>query len=107
MAVPFYDRQLRGMGGGHRGLPAGTGTGRNPDRFDQMGPFIAHGYTNPFREAGCPDWYFFWTRIHTMGSLKRWARDAGLIPAKDLPLGRGGYGIDTGLRSATLPAFAP
>lgn len=69
-------------------------------RFDQAGAFIAHGYANPYREPGEPDWYFFWTRNHTKTVLKKWARSAGLIPARDLPLGRGGYGIDTGLRSA-------
>lgn len=73
-------------------------------RFDQAGPFIANGYSNPFRAAGSPDWYFFWTKNHTKGSLKKWARSVGLIPAQDLPLGRGGYGIDTGFRSAPLPA---
>lgn len=76
-------------------------------RFDQVGAFIAHDYSNPFRAAGTPDWYFFWTRNHTKGSLKKWARSVGLIPAQDLPLGRGGYGIDTGLRSAPSPALSP
>ncbi|MGK3708849.1 hypothetical protein [Arthrobacter sp. IK3] len=71
-------------------------------RFDSKGAFIANGYSNPHRDAGVPDWYFFWTGNHTMGSLKRWARGAGLIPARDLPLGRGGYGIDTGLRAGLL-----
>ncbi|MET4144185.1 hypothetical protein [Arthrobacter sp. UYCo732] len=70
-------------------------------RFDDVGRFIAHGYRNPFRAAGEPDWYFFWTRNHPMGVLKKWARSAGIIPAKDLPRGAGGYGIDTGLRAAT------
>jgi hypothetical protein len=73
-------------------------------RFDQAGAFIAHGYTNPFREPGTPDWYFFWTRNHTKTSLTKWARSVGLIPAQGLPLGPGGYGIDTGLRAAPLPA---
>lgn len=69
-------------------------------RFDGLGKFIAYDYRNPFRTAGSPDWYFFWTGSHTMGSLKKWARSAGILPEKDLPLGRGGYGIDTGLRVA-------
>jgi hypothetical protein len=71
-------------------------------RFDQAGAFIANGYSNPFRDAGSPDWYFFWTKNHTKGTLKKWARSVGIIPTKDLPLGRGGYGIDTGLRSGAL-----
>lgn len=65
-----------------------------------MSAFIAHGYRNPYRAPGVPDWYFFWTKNHSMGKLKAWARSQGLLPAKDLPLGRGGYGIGTGLRRA-------
>lgn len=71
-------------------------------RFDDKGTFIERGYRNPYREAGVPDWYFFWTRNHTMGSLKKWARSVGLLPARDLPQGRGGYGIDTGLKEPWL-----
>ena len=67
-------------------------------RFDDVGAFMANGYRNPYRAPGVPDWYFFWTGKHTMGTLKKWARAEGLIPAKDLPQGLGGYGIDTGLR---------
>lgn len=66
-------------------------------RFDPAPAFAAHGYRNPYREPGVPDWYFFWTRHHRMGELKRWARDAGLLPAKDLPIGGSGYGFNTGL----------
>jgi hypothetical protein len=68
-------------------------------RFDDVGRFIAHGYTNPHREPGVPDWYFFWTKVHTVGTLKRFARQHGLLPSKDLPQGRGGYGADNGLRA--------
>ncbi|MCC3299681.1 hypothetical protein [Arthrobacter caoxuetaonis] len=67
-------------------------------RFDDKAAFIANGHLNPHRSPGVPDWYFFWTRNYTMGALKKWARSVGLIPPKDLPQGRGGYGIDTGLR---------
>lgn len=68
-------------------------------RFDDKDRFALYGYTNPWREPGCPDWYMFWVKHHPMGALKRFARQAGLIPRVDLPLGRGGYGIDTGLRA--------
>lgn len=67
-------------------------------RFDDVGRFVSHGYRNPYREPGVPDWYFFWTRHHRKGELKRWARGVGLLPAQDLPRGRGGMGIGTGLR---------
>jgi hypothetical protein len=67
-------------------------------RFDDVCRFIAHGYINPYRVPGVPDWYFFWTKFHPMGSLKRFAREAGLLPEKDLPQGQGGHGIGTGLR---------
>jgi hypothetical protein len=72
-------------------------------RFDNVGAFVAYGYRNPFRDAGAPDWYFFWTKNHTSSALKKWARSVGIIPQRDLPLGRGGYGIDTGLRVGTPP----
>lgn len=67
-------------------------------RFDDVGAFIANGYRYPYRDPGVPDWYFFWIGNHTLGTLKKCARAEGPIPAKDLPQGRGGYGIDTGLR---------
>lgn len=72
-------------------------------RFDQVGHFIDYGYRNPFREPGVPDWYFFWVKNHSRTVLTKWARSAGILPGQDLPLGRGGYGIDTGLRTAPLP----
>ena len=67
-------------------------------RFDNVSTFITYGYRNPYREAGVPDWYFFWTKNYRLGELKRFARAQGLLPSKDLPLGPGGYGIGTGLR---------
>ena len=67
-------------------------------RFDNVSAFIAHGYRNPHREPGVPDWYFFWVKFHGQGVLKRFARERGLLPAKDLPAGPGGFGIATGLR---------
>lgn len=78
--------------------PRGPHLSETMVRFDDVKQFIARGYRNPFRELGVPDWYFFWTRNHTMGSLKKWARAQGLLPAKDLPKGRGGYGFDCGMR---------
>lgn len=75
-------------------------------RFDDVDLFIKHGYTNPYRKPGVPDWYFFWVGTQTMGRLKRWARGQGLLPSVDLKLGPGGYGITTGLRGerdGTLP----
>lgn len=67
-------------------------------RFDDADLFVRYGYRNPFREPGVPDWYFFWTKDHPMGVLKQWCRNHGLLPARDLPKGEGGYGISTGLR---------
>jgi hypothetical protein len=68
-------------------------------RFDHAGRFVDHWYRNPYREPGVPDWYFFWTGNHSMTKLKEFARRTGILPAQDLPKGRGGYGIDTGLRA--------
>lgn len=74
-------------------------------RFDDAPAFIANGYRNPYRQPGVPDWYFFWTRNHTMTALKIFARSAGIIPQRDLPKGAGGYGIDTGLRGRRTTAI--
>jgi hypothetical protein len=68
-------------------------------RFDNAAAFIAHGYTNPYREPGVPDWYFFWTKFYSRSKMRTFAREQGLLPATDLPVGRGGFGIDTGLRT--------
>lgn len=75
-------------------------------RFDDVGRFIAHGYRNPYREPGVPDWYFFWTKNHPAGVLKRFARAAGLLPSVDLPKGAGGFGIDTGLHGEATGKIA-
>lgn len=68
-------------------------------RFDDVDKFIAHDYWNPYRAPGVPDWYFFWAKYHSIDTLRAWARNEGLLPAKDLPLGTGGYGADDGLRA--------
>lgn len=67
-------------------------------RFDDKDRFVSHGYTNPYRETGYPDWYFFWTRYHTKTKLHKFAIAEGFLPAESLELGTGGYGIGTGLR---------
>lgn len=68
-------------------------------RFDSVSAFIAHGYANPHREPGVPDWYFFWAKFHSRAVLRRFAREQGFLPAVDLPMGPGGFGITTGLRT--------
>ena len=67
-------------------------------RFDDVDQFIENGYSNPYREPGCPDWYFFWIKNFSMHALKTFARNHNLIPQTDLHVGKGGYGIETGLR---------
>lgn len=74
-------------------------------RFDAAREFIAHGYHNPYREPGTPEGYFFWVRNYSMTTLKKWAREQGLLPQKDIPKGRGGYGFDIGLRNSQVKAL--
>ncbi|XKH58560.1 hypothetical protein LG293_16025 (plasmid) [Citricoccus nitrophenolicus] len=76
-------------------------------RFDALEPYIEHGHTNPYRAPGVPDWYFFWDgRGQTRAALKKFAREAGLIPKVDLPLGQGGHGADDGLAGRNRKAAA-